>query len=475
MLTGNVVKGKAQVCREPTWRFPGVFGAGFVWAQGWFLAKGRRLATVLGIESSCDETAAAVVTDGRVILAQHIASQDDAHRLLMGDPVRFTRIMTNIVGNAVKYTDKGKVDVYLSLIIRADGWIDVKADVVDTGIGIAKEKLSKVFEKFTQADSSTTRKYGGSGLGLAITKQLIEMMRGSITVESTLGKGSVFSFTIPFAVSNGCEQDEVKDAQVAQYSGVILPAEVSILIAEDHELNRVFIRQLLHFYGITHYAIVGDGAAALNAVTNGTFDIVLMDCHMPIMNGYDATVAIRELEKATETHIPIIAMTANAMLGERERCLQLGMDEYISKPIDPAKLKQVLSRWIRFPVSSEPVKGEAPGPQKTPRLDLATIRSFSAGNVAMEKEFARLFVSQANLHLASLNQHCVSGTSQEWKEFSHLLKGGAATLGALKMRAICADAQEMLQATAAERTVMLESINEEFMHVCDELKRMQLL
>ena len=175
--------------------------------------------------------------------------QQDAGRLLMGDPVRYTRVLTNIVGNAVKYTERGTVDVHLALTDLPDGRIEVRAEIIDSGIGIAKDKLDKVFEKFTQADSSTTRKYGGSGLGLAITKQLVEMMHGAIAVESTLGIGSKFSFTIPFTAANQEGRDEEKEAQVANYSGVLLPAQVRVLIAEDHELKRVFVRQLKQFFG----------------------------------------------------------------------------------------------------------------------------------------------------------------------------------------------------------------------------------
>lgn len=400
---------------------------------------------------------------------------DDASNvMLMGDPVRVTRILTNIVGNAVKYTEQGRVDIYLSFHDLADGMKELRVDVVDTGIGIAKEKLDKVFEKFTQADSSTTRKYGGSGLGLAITKQLITLMNGRISVASELGKGSTFSIIIPLLIADNALVNEADDT-VATFCGVIPESNVSVLIAEDHELNKSYMRRLLQLFGITNFVIVSDGLAAKEAVATGTFDLVLMDCHMPVMNGYDATRAIREMEKQSGQHIPIIAMTANVMLGEREKCLQMGMDEYISKPIDQVKLREILSRWIRFTTPVKKFAASGIKAQETPRLDLEIMRTFSEGDVEMEKDFVRIFAEQSAIHLATLKEHAIDGTSQGWKDAAHLLKGGAATLGAMKLRLICADAQEMLTATAQERDAMVALINEELTSVCNDLRQMRLL
>lgn len=408
-----------------------------------------------------------------LVLTLHI--RDQAAEKMTGDPVRFMRIVTNLVGNAIKYTEQGKVDAYLSSVPLPGGQTLFRVDVVDTGIGIPADKLTKVFEKFTQADTSTTRKYGGSGLGLTITRELVEMMQGTISVESTLGVGSKFSVSIPF--TNASEQ-EVYEASGGElgYCGIIPADTVKILIAEDHLLNQVYMKKLLPTLGIKHFTIVPNGREAVKAALTNEFDIVLMDCHMPELNGYDATQEIRKAEQETEAHIPIIAMTANAMIGERERCLECGMDEYISKPVSHSQLQNILSHWINFRAAAKiakPKKQQEASELST--LDLTILRTFSEGDKEVEREFAEIFVEQSQLHLQKLSAFCISGESQEWKEAAHLLKGGSATMGAMKMRAFCAEAQEMLVATKKSRQAILKSINQEFAEVCNTLQEMELI
>lgn len=403
-------------------------------------------------------------------LSLHV--RDDVTMFVKGDPARFTRIVTNLVGNAIKYTEQGRVEVYLSSVLLPDNKINICIDVVDTGIGIPQDKLTKIFEKFVQADTSTTRKYGGSGLGLTITKQLIEMMQGKIDVESVVGEGSKFAVSIVFDIAEEAQAENTAQRELQHNRGTLSPSKVRVLLAEDHQLNQIYMKKLLPSLGITHFTIVENGLAVKEGAITGDFEMILMDCHMPLMNGYDAARAIREAEKGTEKHIPIIAMTANAMMGERERCLQAGMDDYISKPINRMKLIQILSQWIKF---DNAIKIEKPSLIKTPTLDLSTLQTFSGGNTKMEKEFASVFKEQAILHLAKLKQHCTGGISQEWKEAAHLLKGGAATLGAMKMQKLCADAQEMYTGTKKARQEILKLITEEFKCVCGELQNKHLL
>jgi CheY-like chemotaxis protein len=205
-----------------------------------------------------------------------------------------------------------------------------------------------IFEKFSQADTSIARRYGGTGLGLAITRHLVEMMGGKIRVASEPGKGSCFSFSlyVDKAGQNGDLLPSPAPESVVRAEHLIPAAKARILIAEDHPLNQALVRKLLKRMGITHYDMADDGKQALEALQNDKYDLVLMDCHMPEKTGYDVTMLYREHEK--NRHVPIIAMTANAMLGDRERCLQCGMDDYISKPIDPELLRNILSRWIEI-------------------------------------------------------------------------------------------------------------------------------
>lgn len=273
---------------------------------------------------------------------------------VLGDPLRVSRIVTNLISNAIRYTDKGRIDVAMDINNEKEsGKITAIISVKDTGIGIPKEKHSTIFEKFTQADNSTTRRFGGTGLGLAITKELVELMDGTIGLESTVGKGSKFWVILPFKETS---KEDAPDKNILNISEppVIsslnrLPIEaVRILVAEDHIMNQEFIKKLFQNLGVTHYTIVENGAQAVESVKTGNFDLVLMDCHMPDMDGYDATQTIRSLSDPHNHDIPIVAMTANAMSDDEERCLAIGMNAYISKPISIPVFKHKLSTWIEF-------------------------------------------------------------------------------------------------------------------------------
>ena len=390
-----------------------------------------------------------------------------------GDPVRYSRIVTNVVGNAIKYTVQGRVDVFLSFKEQQDDSVLIELIIMDTGIGIAKENFNRIFEKFVQVDNSTTRKFGGSGLGLAITKQLLTRMNGNITVESEVGKGSKFTISVTFKRAEKSEKPS-RGPLVLTSGGAIPVSEVRVLVAEDHVLNQVYIKKLLHSLGIQYFTVVDDGHAAKTAALSGNFDIVFMDCQMPIIDGYYATEIIREEERTSGKHIPIIAMTANAMMGERERCLGIGMDEYISKPVDKAKLISILSRWVTFD-RSETITYQNAVVDPNATLDVSVLHAFSDGNHDAEKSFAGIFHAKFMEHLDELAHYCVEGTSEPWTKMAHMLKGGAAAIGAVKLRRLCAKAQEMLTATKAEREAVQKEITEEFALVCDLLRKMNVL
>jgi PAS domain S-box-containing protein len=271
-----------------------------------------------------------------------------------GDPLRFSRILINLISNAIRYTEEGRVTVKALIKQRSHDNALLYIEVNDTGIGIAEQHQQTIFEKFTQADSSTTRRYGGTGLGLTITRELVELMNGHIGLESELGKGTTFWFELPFEIAKNLPK---RNASSASSSGNIIkintlnktPAkQVRILMAEDHSMNQTLMKKVFKNFGISHYTVVENGKQAVDEVKNGAFDIILMDCHMPEMNGYDATIAIRNLPDAHKKHIPIIAMTANAMAQDREKCLQIGMNLYLSKPINVSAFKDMLSQWISF-------------------------------------------------------------------------------------------------------------------------------
>jgi CheY-like chemotaxis protein len=251
---------------------------------------------------------------------------------MRGDPTRLRQILVNLVGNAIKFTEKGSVHISLGCNpdrARVRNEIGLHFEVRDTGIGIPAEQQSKIFEPFRQADGSTSRKYGGTGLGLAICSQLTAMMGGRIWVESQPGCGSAFHFTAILAVS---EQNAEAPAPAPANLPASTPArKLHILLAEDNAVNQKLAVRLLERSG--HSVVcANDGRQALEAFGREPFDLVLMDVQMPQMDGLEATAAIRHLE-AGSRHTPILALTANAMKGDRERCLAAGMDGYMAKPL----------------------------------------------------------------------------------------------------------------------------------------------
>ena len=254
----------------------------------------------------------------------------------LGDPVRLRQVMTNLVGNAIKFTEKGYIKISCS--INPDS--ELSFEIEDTGIGIDKEKQEKLFTHFTQADSSTTRRYGGTGLGLAISQQLVELMGGKITIDSTLNKGSIFRFSLNLPESSA--SDEVSPSLLVHST---FTNKEKILLVEDNKVNQKVACGSLGKMGL-NVEVANDGKEALEKLSGEKFALILMDCQMPIMDGYETTKAIRSGKYSVDPDITIIAMTANAMGGDRAHCLSVGMNDYISKPISRVKLYETLSKYL---------------------------------------------------------------------------------------------------------------------------------
>jgi len=284
--------------------------------------------------------------------------------VLVGDPARLRQILLNLIGNAIKFTELGHISIRIELEATQGSEVVLHFAVADTGIGIPPEKQALVFEAFQQADGSTTRKYGGTGLGLGICSRLVELMGGRIWVESEVGRGSTFHFTA--RLGRSLEQAPVQSCQ--QASAVTAPApeatsltrRLRILLAEDNRVNEMLAVRLLEKLG-HQVAVARNGREVLDAFTRQGFDLILMDVQMPEMDGLEATRSIREQETWQRSHIPILAMTAHAMKGDRERCFEAGMDGYISKPIQLKELAEVIHS---FASSSQPLDVEhaVPGP-----------------------------------------------------------------------------------------------------------------
>lgn len=255
-----------------------------------------------------------------------------------GDPGRMRQVLSNLLSNAFKFTKKG--EVCLSVKTLGDGWL--RFAVKDTGIGIPPDVLGRLFQPFTQADASTTRKFGGTGLGLSISKQLTGLMGGRMGAESTPAQGSTFWFELSLEEAEvPAKLSKASEATTATQSP---SSEISILVAEDNLINQKIAKATLEKFGY-RVEICPNGHEAIAALENGRFDLVLMDCQMPEMDGYEATRCIRARADAGFRNIPIIAMTANALNGDREKCLEAGMSDYVSKPIKSEDLAAVIRKW----------------------------------------------------------------------------------------------------------------------------------
>jgi len=278
-----------------------------------------------------------------------------------GDALHIRQILGNLISNAIKFTSAGNISVRLQAfpVITAPGIVRLRFTVTDSGIGISQSQQELLFEPFTQADKTISRKYGGTGLGLSICKKLVELMQGNISCESEIGRGATFSFEIPCRITEASMENtseitteqpiSTQPLQSEQLSNIdFVPANLRVLIAEDTEINLQLARMLLVKKGY-QVGVAENGQQALDALTRERYDLVLMDCMMPVMDGYEATRLWREREAAYGTRIPIIALTASAIEGDRERCLSSGMDDYLAKPFTAVSFLAIVQYWLSRP------------------------------------------------------------------------------------------------------------------------------
>jgi CheY-like chemotaxis protein len=275
---------------------------------------------------------------------------------LLGDPGRFRQILTNLLGNAIKFSQDAGITVRFAPERISGNKILISIQVIDAGIGIPQDSHAHIFDAFRQADDSTTRRYGGTGLGLAISRQLVEMMGGKIGVENNTGPGSTFWFEIPFDIAPAEVSSETRPVKPQKKS---LPSQVlgkaHILVAEDNVVNQLVIRKILEELGC-QATIACDGIEVVNKWKENHYDAILMDIQMPNRDGVEATKIIRELETKDEAPIPIIAITANALSSDRQQFITAGLDDYLSKPYKIAELRAMLECWIgKNSMSSGPI------------------------------------------------------------------------------------------------------------------------
>jgi two-component system, sensor histidine kinase len=363
---------------------------------------------------------------------------------LVGDPGRLRQILTNLVGNAIKFCQQGSISVEVDLESIESDEILLHVRVNDTGIGIAEESCQRIFEQFEQADSSTTRKFGGTGLGLAISKKLVELMNGKIWVESRLGVGSCFHFTAHFLRGNEKLLPTYEGAALA--SGQTRQVPLDILVADDVEINRALVQAILEPYG-HRITFAENGRKALEAYESKRFNLVLMDIQMPEMDGLQAAIAIRGYENAAglSEAVPIVAMTAFAGNEDRQLCLNAGMDDYLTKPVKPEQLLQLLNKFcFRSTESAEAVTGDAPvaaAPRAAPDELGAPVAVFArdellgrlGGRSEMIPRFVGLFCKGVSSELEGLVMALAADDTDGVRRHAHAIKGSSGNIAAQRM------------------------------------------
>jgi signal transduction histidine kinase/CheY-like chemotaxis protein len=398
-----------------------------------------------------------------------LALDDSIPDILRGDATRLTQILANIIGNAVKFTPTGRIMIEVNNKGSDGNGIRIGFIIRDTGIGIAKEKLSEIFERFRQAEDSITRTYGGTGLGLSIVKDLVDLQHGDINVESEPGQGTVFSFTIPYQVTASQAPGASEAAgttEAVEATETVGAVGVKVLVVEDNKMNQSLLRHLLTGWKLS-FDMVDNGIGALEKLWAGSYDLVLMDVQMPGMDGYAAT---REIRSKLKRDIPIIAMTAHAAPGDREKSLHNGMNEYISKPIDEKELFRIIVQFTGMNSSQpkpekEVVKEAPPG---YAFIDLEYMYGISEGNKEYEKSVTEQFLEVIPSDIETLDLALVNQDQATIRRMAHRMRSDVAIMGLLEMLQSYLDVLEyetfdetkFQQVISAVRAICLQALPE---------------
>ena len=340
-------------------------------------------------------------------------------KILIGDPIRLNQILTNLLNNAVKFTTKGEVKLLCRIASIANNNYNIEFSIIDTGIGIHEDTLKTIFESFSQADASTTRKFGGTGLGLSICKKLVELQNGNISVESKLNAGTTFRFCIPF--EKGTERDLPSSEETIN---TIDLSNIKLLLVEDHKINQAYASSILEIQNIK-VDIAENGEEAIEVLKQKTYDIILMDIQMPIMGGIEATKIIRE-ELKLET--PIIALTANAFSGESDKYLKAGMNEFVSKPFKDFELTHKIANLLNRNSQKSAQKIENRSDDYSIPLNdevlfsLKKLEDMSRGNKAFVEKLVNLFKEETPKSIQALNEYLENREYDKLKSVAHKMK-----------------------------------------------------
>ena len=359
------------------------------------------------------------------------------NRILLGDPVRLNQVLINLINNAVKFTHAGSIEVNCSVDRQQKDICWVRIEVTDTGIGIPAEKLNTIFESFSQADASVTRKYGGSGLGLTIVKQLVELQAGRITVRSEEQKGSTFIVLIPYAIGKASAiTNSPLKAKAVINDG--LTRHLNVLLVEDNDINRLYAKSILTNWDCS-VDIAENGLVAVEKVKNNPYDIVLMDVQMPVMDGYEATKAIRAMD-LPKKETPIVALTANATKTDIDKCLASGMNDYLPKPFTPDDLHRKIFNDLKIKPSKQPKEKKVS--KKQGAFDFTYLRSISNNNEDFIKEMIQTFVQTIPGILAEMSVCVAEKNWEKLSKLAHQIKPSFTLMGVDELRSTIAFIEE---------------------------------
>ena len=381
--------------------------------------------------------------------------EKDTRRIYFGDPVRLNQILINLIGNALKFTAKGSVTLSVKLHRTEKNKCELKFEVKDTGIGIAADKLSRIFERFSQADSSVTRKFGGTGLGLTIVKQLTELQHGSIQVSSLEGVGSVFTVVLPYETTVEQSQEKKKSDKQQIASNESLK-KLHVLLVEDNDINQLYAGSILKSWGV-RYDVAENGFVALEKLKNIKPDIILMDVQMPVMDGFEASRSIRHGGKEIR-QIPIIALTAHTTQSVIDRCTENGMNDYIPKPFTPGELQEVLIRHtkkqqeIKKPLSdSKPKTSIQPGAD----FDLTYLIQVSNHDRSFITQILQSFLSNAQATSELIRKDIKSSDHEQIFQLVHKIKPSITMIGAERARQIANSIEELRDKPGSKTKIKL--------------------
>lgn len=437
---------------------------------------------------------------------------ENVPQLLSGDPARLQQILNNLTTNALKFTEQGSVTISAAGECYSDRLFHLHLAVTDTGIGIPPEKQGKLFKKFQQADLSTSRKYGGTGLGLSICKTLAELMGGEVSLRSVEGQGSTFTVRLPMKIA---EPSGIREAEGdrEKSEAASLNTGARLLVVDDHPINRLVMRQSLLKMGFENFDEAEGGAQALALAGEHPYDLILMDCQMPDMDGYETSRRLRELDAGTGNRTIIVAVTANAMQGAVERCAAAGMDDYISKPVDRGRLLEVLTRrlpaapkimvrtaapkkppsFFSMPPSVDgssvvlraPSEGAGTLPPASPLsipvsstasqkekqlsavFDWGHLTQFTNGDAETERVLLEMFLENLALDMARLEDSFRTGNFVDWEATAHKLHGASAHMGAQAMAEACDHAQFL----SPEDGSSMENVHSHILQEAGRLRR----